>query len=37
MYRYGPQAKLVDGASEVHRMVLSRFYMKEGDSFWTWG
>jgi acyl-CoA dehydrogenase len=36
MYRYAPQAKLVDGASEVHRMVLSRFYMAEGDAYWGW-
>lgn len=37
MYRYARQAKLVDGASEVHKMVLSRLYMKEGQDFWSWG
>lgn len=37
MYRYAPQAKLVDGASEVHRMVLAGFYMKEGGDYWRWG
>ncbi|MGQ9367247.1 acyl-CoA dehydrogenase family protein [Azospirillum sp. ST 5-10] len=37
IYRYARQAKLVDGASEVHKMVLSGFYLKEGDSFWSWG
>ena len=30
-------AKLVDGASEVHRMVLARAYDKLGDGFWQWG
>ncbi|MCW2240466.1 acyl-CoA dehydrogenase family protein [Azospirillum canadense] len=37
IYRYARQAKLVDGASEVHKMVLSDFYLKEGDGFWQWG
>ncbi|MFQ5955539.1 MAG: acyl-CoA dehydrogenase family protein [Kiloniellales bacterium] len=37
MYRYARQARLVDGASEVHKMVLSRFYMDEGAGFWSWG
>jgi len=36
MYRYARQARLVDGASEVHKMVLSRFLMKEGAAFWSW-
>jgi acyl-CoA dehydrogenase len=36
MYRYARQARLVDGASEVHRMVLSRFVMREGRDFWSW-
>lgn len=36
MYRYARQARLVDGASEVHKMVLSRFYMDEGMDFWGW-
>ncbi|MEM8838147.1 MAG: acyl-CoA dehydrogenase family protein [Pseudomonadota bacterium] len=34
MYRYARQAKLVDGASEVHKMVLARFLLKEGTNFW---
>jgi acyl-CoA dehydrogenase len=36
MYRYARQARLVDGASEVHRMVLSRYLEQEGDAFWSW-
>jgi acyl-CoA dehydrogenase len=36
IYRYARQARLVDGADEVHRMVLNRFLDKEGASFWTW-
>lgn len=37
IYRYARQARLVDGASEVHKMVLSRSYAKEGNDFWSWG
>ena len=37
IYRYARQARLVDGASEVHRMVLARFYMDERNDFWGWG
>jgi acyl-CoA dehydrogenase len=36
IYRYARQARLVDGASEVHRMVLSRYLREEGKEFWTW-
>ena len=36
MYRYARQARLVDGASEIHKMVLSRFFLKEGQDFWSW-
>ena len=36
MYRYARQARLVDGASEVHKMVLARSYMTEGNDFWDW-
>ena len=36
MYRYARQARLVDGASEVHRMVLARRLAEEGDAFWNW-
>ena len=37
MYRYARQARLVDGASEVHKMVLARSLMAEGMDFWRWG
>ena len=37
MYRYQRQSRLVDGASEVHKMVLSKYYMNEGDDFFRWG
>ena len=30
IYRYARQARLVDGASEVHKMVLSRSYLERG-------
>ena len=36
MYRYARQARLVDGASEIHKMVLSRFLLTEGVDFWRW-
>ncbi|MDG5496143.1 acyl-CoA dehydrogenase family protein [Niveispirillum sp. BGYR6] len=36
IYRYARQSRLVDGASEVHKMVLSRSYLAEGDTFWGW-
>ncbi|MCW3474548.1 acyl-CoA dehydrogenase family protein [Limobrevibacterium gyesilva] len=37
IYRYARQARLVDGASEVHRMVLANFMRKEGTDFFKWG
>ena len=37
IYRYARQARLVDGASEVHKMVLARNLIKEGNDFWRWG
>lgn len=37
LYRYARQARLVDGASEVHKMVLSRAMLREGGDFWSWG
>lgn len=37
MYRYARQARLVDGASEVHKMVLSRRLLDQGVDFWSWG
>ena len=36
MYRYARQARLVDGASEVHKMVLAKALMKERQDFWNW-
>jgi acyl-CoA dehydrogenase len=37
IYRYARQARLVDGASEVHKMVLSKNLLELGSDFWTWG
>jgi acyl-CoA dehydrogenase len=37
IYRYARSARLVDGASEVHKMVFSRFLREEGRDFWSWG
>jgi len=37
IYRYARQARLVDGADEVHKMVLARLYSQAGDEFWQWG
>lgn len=36
IYRYARQARLVDGADEVHRMVLDRALAAEGRGFWRW-
>ena len=36
MYRYARQARLVDGASEIHEMVLAQFFSEEGTDFWLW-
>ena len=36
IYRYARQARLVDGADEVHRMVLDRHLGAEGRDFWRW-
>ncbi|MGB3831390.1 MAG: acyl-CoA dehydrogenase family protein [Mesorhizobium sp.] len=36
IYRYARQARLVDGADEVHKMVLNRFLNQEGTGFWRW-
>lgn len=36
IYRYARQARLVDGASEVHKMVMARYLMKERTDFWSW-
>lgn len=36
IYRYARQARLVDGADEVHKMVLNRALAKEDRGFWSW-
>jgi len=37
IYRYARQARLVDGASEVHKMVLANHLLRDGRDFWQWG
>ena len=37
VYRTARAARLVDGASEVHMMVLAKFLREEGGDFWQWG
>jgi acyl-CoA dehydrogenase len=37
IYRYARSARLVDGASEVHKMVLARHLRQQGRDFWHWG
>ena len=37
IYRYARQARLVDGADEVHKMVLAQHMRAEGRDFWKWG
>ena len=36
IYRYARQARLVDGADEVHKMVLNRELAGGGRDFWRW-
>lgn len=36
IYRYARQARLVDGADEVHKMVLNRHLAQQGPDFWRW-
>ncbi len=36
IYRYARQARLVDGADEVHKMVLNRELAGAGDGFFAW-
>lgn len=36
IYRYARAARLVDGASEVHRMLIARALAKDGLDFWKW-
>ena len=37
IYRYARQARLVDGADEVHKLVLARAYAGAGSALWRWG
>ena len=37
IYRYARQAKLVDGATEVHQMIISKAYQGQGPTFFCWG
>jgi acyl-CoA dehydrogenase len=36
IYRYARQARLVDGADEVHKMILNRHLEQQGAGFWHW-
>lgn len=36
IYRYARQARLVDGADEVHKMILNRHLQKDGRDFYRW-
>jgi len=36
IYRYARQARLVDGATEVHQQVLARLFLEERGEFWRW-
>jgi len=36
IYRYARQARLVDGADEVHKMLLNRHLTEQGQGFWDW-
>ncbi len=36
IYRYARQARLVDGASEIHRGVIARALLDDPDAFWAW-
>jgi acyl-CoA dehydrogenase len=36
IYRYARQARLVDGADEVHRMRLNQALAQAGREFWRW-
>ncbi|MDH3579888.1 MAG: acyl-CoA dehydrogenase, partial [Hyphomicrobiales bacterium] len=37
VYRYARQARILDGADEIHKMVLANTYAREGADFWSWG
>lgn len=36
IYRYARAARLIDGASEVHRMLIARALARDGVDFWKW-
>ena len=36
IYRFARQARLVDGATEVHQQVPARHFMEERGDFWRW-
>jgi len=36
MYRYARLARIGDGASEVHKMILAKHVLKERKDFWSW-
>ena len=36
IYRYARQARLVDGATEVHQQVLAHYFMEQRGEFWSW-
>ena len=36
IYRYARQARLVDGADEVHKMLLNRHLQDQGAAIWQW-
>ncbi|OYV25089.1 MAG: acyl-CoA dehydrogenase [Acidocella sp. 20-63-7] len=36
IYRYARQARLVDGADEVHRMLIHRHMSEQGEAFFKW-
>ncbi len=36
IYRYARQARLVDGADEVHKMILNRHLQEQGQDFYRW-
>lgn len=36
IYRYARQGRIVDGASEVHKMVIARLMMREQADYWSW-
>ena len=36
IYRYARQARLVDGADEVHKMLLHRHLTEQGRDFFRW-